>query len=131
MEHHEGLSIMQEFLKRSDKKDLSGMRQLLADDIRVVEAESLPFGGEYNGWEDFLDLSRSLFGGLRHGKVTLKSTWPSQDSSLTALFELSGKSKRTGEDFTMPLVEIWTFRNGKISSITPFYFDTHTLRQFF
>jgi len=42
--------------------------------------------------------------------------------------EFAGKNK-TGVPFNMPMTEVFHFKDGKISEVRPYYFDTHKLAE--
>ena len=120
-------AILKKFLELGRARDLAALRAMVTEDIRITEAESLPFGGEYVGWAGYLDLTHKVFGKIRKVRLELMGTWDGPQQSLVAHFILNAVSKRTEKEISMPLLEIWEFKNDKISAITPFYYDTHLL----
>ena len=120
-------AILKKFLELGRARDLAALRAMVTEDIRITEAESLPFGGEYVGWAGYLELTNKVFGKIRKVRLELMGTWDGPQQSLVAHFVLNAVSKRTEKEISMPLLEIWEFKNDKISAITPFYYDTHLL----
>ena len=120
-------AILEKFLELGRARNLAALRAMVTEDIQIKEAESLPFGGEYVGWAGYLELTNKVFGKIRKVRLELMGTWDGPQQSLVAHFVLNAVSKRTEKEISMPLLEIWEFKNDKISAITPFYYDTHLL----
>ena len=106
---------------------MAGLEKMFTEDIRIQQAPSLPFGGVYIGWAGYLDVTEKLFGKMRKVHLKLLDTWDGPECSLIAHFMLNAISKRTQEEISMRLLEIWEFKDDKVSAITPFYHDTNLL----
>ena len=123
------VAILKKFLKLGSSRDLVSLEAMVSEDLRIEQADSLPFGGVYIGWAGYLDVTQKLFGKMRKVHLELIDTWDGQQRSLVAHFMLNAISKRTQEKIRMPLLEIWEFEGNKVSAITPFYRDTHLLSE--
>ncbi len=44
------VAILEKFLELGRSRDMTALELLVTEDIRINEAQSLPFGGEYVGW---------------------------------------------------------------------------------
>ena len=121
--------ILEKFLELGRSRELTALEAMVTEDLRIEQAQSLPFGGVYLGWAGYLDVTQKLFGKMRKVHLELIDTWDGQQRSLVALFMLDAISKRTQEKISMPLLEIWQFEGNKVSAITPFYRDTHLLSE--
>ena len=123
------VAILQKFLELGRSRELTALEAMVTEDLRIEQAQSLPFGGVYLGWAGYLDVTQKLFGKMRKVHLELINTWDGQQRSLVAHFMLNAISKRTLEKISMPLLEIWEFEGNKVSAITPFYRDTHLLSE--
>ena len=123
------VAILEKFLELGRSRELTALEAMVTEDLRIEQAQSLPFGGVYLGWAGYLDVTQKLFGKMRKVHLELIDTWDGQQRSLVALFMLDAISKRTQEKISMPLLEIWEFEGNKVSAITPFYRDTHLLSE--
>ena len=123
------LAILEKFLELGRSRELTALEAMVTEDLRIEQAQSLPFGGVYLGWAGYLDVTQKLFGKMRKVHLELINTWDGQQRSLVAHFMLNAISKRTQEKISMPLLEIWEFEGNKVSAITPFYRDTHLLSE--
>ena len=123
------VAILNKFLKLGSSRDLASLEAMVSRDLRIEQADSLPFGGVYIGWAGYLDVTQKLFGKMRKIDLELIDTWDGQQRSLVAHFMLNAISKRTQEKISMPLLEIWEFEGDKVSAIKPYYHDTHLLSE--
>ena len=123
------VAILEQFLKLGRSRDLAALKAMVTKDLRIKQADSLPFGGVYIGWSGYLDVTEKLFGKMRKVHLELIDTWQANQCSLVAHFMLEAISKRTEEKISMPLLEIWEFEGDRVSAITPFYHDTHLLSE--
>ena len=123
------VAILEKFLELGRSRELTALEAMVTEDLRIEQAQSLPFGGVYLGWAGYLDVTQKLFGKIRKVHLELIDTWEGQQRSLVAHFMLNAISKRTQEKISMPLLEIWEFEGDKVSAITPFYRDTHLLSE--
>ena len=123
------VAILEKFLNLGRSRNMAALETMVTEDIRIKQAKSLPFGGEYVGWDGYLEVTGKLFGKMRKVQLELIDAWDGPQCSLVAHFMLNAVSKRTKQEISMPLLEIWEFKNDKVSAITPFYHDTHLLSE--
>ena len=116
-------SIVQSFLAASRSGNLDKVKQLLHPEVRIVEAESLPFGGTVTGVDGFTRLVRQVFMTFTDTAVELDE-FIAEGDAVVVLATLIDKSKATGEAFRTPISEIWRLLAGRIVEIRPFYHDT-------
>ena len=97
------------------------------DSLVMYEPEGLPYGGEYRGKKGLLDgisainavWKRIRFSELRYSVG---------DDIAIVHFTMSAISRTTGKELSMPVCEVWRFRNGRAIEVAPFYWDTHAVR---
>ncbi len=68
----------------------------------------------------------TVFGNWRDCNVTVYR-WVSEVEHVILLGVMTGSGKTTGMPFEVPIAEVWTFREGKIIEVVPYYFDTKML----
>lgn len=118
--------IVRAFLDASVRGDEEVMRDLLHPDVRVIEAESLPYGGVSEGPEAFLDLIKRVFKTWNETNVSVQDVLADGDR-VVLLAEMTGRDRVSGKSFQMPIAEIWLLLDGKIKEVQPYYFDTKIL----
>jgi ketosteroid isomerase-like protein len=113
------------------KQDFATMQKILSDDFVYYQAEGLPYGGIYNGFEELMKMfgNAATYFDLQIEKEPEYFTNESNDK-VDIYFIIKCKSKKSGEQITMPISEHFELRDGKISSIRPFYYDTHAFSAF-
>jgi ketosteroid isomerase-like protein len=100
------------------------IRPLFADDFSCHVAAGLPYGGEYRGWEGYLALLANIGAFWSELRLNDQEFLPLDDNRVLIRFDLDGRIARTRRRVRMPVVAIWELRNGQVSKITIFYFDT-------
>jgi len=110
-------------LARAGKFELA--RPFFADDMIVYEAEGLPFGGVHRGWNAYMEVLKKLGqfwspGRKQHSREFI----PYGEDKVILHHTLDAHIAKNGQHVEMPIVVICELRDGKISSIRPFIFDT-------
>ena len=118
--------IVRRFLGAAQQGDMATVASLLHPEARVIEADSLPFGGIASGFEGFTALVRQVFTTFANTAVTIDE-YIAEGDTVVVLATMSGQSKASGEVFSMPISEIWRIQDGLITEIKPFYYDTQRL----
>src|SRR5450631_3165502 len=88
------------------------------DNLIMYEPEGLPYGGAYRGKKGLLDgisainavWKRIRFADLRYSV--------GEDLAIVH-FTMSAISRATGKELSMPVCEVWRFRNGKAIEVAP------------
>jgi ketosteroid isomerase-like protein len=123
MDAPDNKAIVRAFLAAAAVNDRERMGQFLDPRIRVIEAASLPFGGEHVGIEAFHALTRRVFRLWRDTRVEVHEMLADGDR-VVVLATMHGRSRDGVRTLEMPIAEIWRLESGKVSEIRPFYFDT-------
>ncbi len=106
-------------------KDLDAFLSRCTEDIRVVEADSMPVGGEYCGH----DQVRALLAGMlevfdtsRMHPVRLVAN--AEYVTAMLVFHIPPPV-----DYEVRITEWWTIRDGLVAELLPFYWDTQELNR--
>lgn len=107
--------------------DFELMKSYLHPEVFVTEADCLPYPGVHRGPDAYIQLVDKVV-----------NTWDDLELSVNAMAdvgdmvmvvsEFAGKNK-AGVAFNMPMTEVFYFKDGKISEVRPYYFDTHKLAE--
>lgn len=125
----EALQVAGAFYAAIANRDPAALEATLShDSLRVVEAESLPYGGTYQGIEGFRTLMRQV-GASWKGSSLQDLQLAGDGSRVFACFNFSATARSTGRAVSFAVIEVLEVSQGKIVSITPFYWDTHALRE--
>lgn len=94
--------------------------------VKVVEADSLPYGGVYHGVEGAKYLVQTAMGTWDNFGFEVEQLAAAGDLVFIYIY-----MRGTGKTFSYPLVEVWRFREGKVVEFRPFYWDTHRMSECF
>ena len=106
--------------------DWERVAALVTDDFVIHEASGLPFGGDHHGVAGLQTLGRQVFSHFKRFAVAPERFAVGEDS-VAVWINASGVGRQTGDTFEMPICEWLHFRDGRIASITPFYWDGTTV----
>lgn len=112
--------------------DIEGIKRILAADAVYSQAEGLPYGGTYVGFEQLLTMftkAQSYFDLQIVGEPVYFVSESNPDAVIIN-FTIKCVSKKTKREMIMPIAEYFKVKDGLIKEIRPFYFDTKTFSQF-
>ena len=95
----------------------------LTEDFKILEAESLPYGGAWEGKDALQRLFTHVFGFWDDPSLDIQDILVSENNVI-GLLTLSVTSRHNGERLDIKVAEAFHFRGDKICGITPYYFDT-------
>jgi ketosteroid isomerase-like protein len=108
---------------RSDTPDLRMLATAFHPDVVVHEPKSLPYAGDWTGFEGIGALfrrMREVWSDLRVEQ--LEATRDGDVVFMACTIDLT--SCATGASITQPFAEVLRFKNDRLIEGTPFYYDT-------
>jgi ketosteroid isomerase-like protein len=92
--------------------------QLLDPEIEIIQTTDLPWGGHYRGLMEAI----TFFGKLREHVEALPQpeTLFEAGNDVVAVGRLRGRARSSGAAIDLPIVHIWTFRDGRIIRFSAF-----------
>jgi ketosteroid isomerase-like protein len=115
------------FMAATGTGDRAALAELLHPDFECVEADGLPYAGAYRGLDGWMALGQAVVGAWSKFRIRPIEYPGESENSFTVRFAISGVSRKTGKAFETTVLELWHFREGKLITIFPYYFDTHLL----
>lgn len=121
----EDVEIVRRFTSALRDGNVPACLELLHPDNTFDEATGLPFGGDYSGADGFLRLLKDV---VRQFEVKLSEPELS-DAGHCVMVRLTGTftSRATGRTVEMPVVDLYTVRDGKVAHVDVFYKDTRVM----
>lgn len=112
-------------------RDFNTMAILIEDDAIYNQAEGLPYGGTYTGFSEWTKMyaKSADFFDLEIEKDPVYFSDASKNEVII-YFTIKCKAKKSGKTLSMPISEHFDLKNGKITAIRPFYFDTKQFAEF-
>jgi hypothetical protein len=112
---------------RNTTNDYGPVLELLDPDIRVRVCESLPHGGDWVGYDEFVQMANNAVAARTVTGEPEYTYLDPDDEHVIVLISFMHKVHETGEMIgPVRMVEVFKFRNGKIASLDPYYADTTT-----
>ena len=112
------IQVVQEGYARYARRDFAGVFALLSPDIRLEQTPVLPWGGVYEGHEG----ARNFFTSL--SEYTEAIPEPEQyfeaGDDVVVTGRLRGKVQGNGKAIDIPIVHIWTVKEGRITQFRAF-----------
>lgn len=112
-------------------RDFNTMATIIEEDAVYNQAEGLPYGGTYKGfneWTKMFAKSAELFD-LQIEKEPVYFSDASKNEVII-YFTIKCKAKKSSKTLSMPISEHFDLKDGKITGIRPFYFDTKQFAEF-
>ncbi|GLS98834.1 hypothetical protein GCM10007897_02120 [Sphingobium jiangsuense] len=95
----------------------------MTDDFRIIEADSLPYAGEYKGKGALRELYTKVFAFWDDASLETSDICIAENTVIV-LLTIHATSRHNGQRLAMPLCEVFHLRGDKFCGITPYYFDT-------
>lgn len=98
------------------------LAKFISEDCIVHEAAALPFGGDWKGVQGFIDLMVAVRSTFPNFKFTFETMIDNGVDQAALKARIAGDTP--GGRFDIPLVEYWTFKDGKAVDVLPMWHDT-------
>jgi hypothetical protein len=112
-------------------RDFTTMAPIIEEGAIYNQAEGLPYGGKYVGFNEWTKMyaKSAEFFDLEIEKEPVYFSDPTKNEVII-YFTIKCKAKKSGKTLSMPISEHFDLKNGKITAIRPFYFDTKLFAEF-
>ena len=123
------IEIVKQVLRDALAGDVDGIKAKLADEIEVVIPKNMPYGGRtYRGWSGYVDACNALVGTWKDIHLE-NSEYFANGDKVIVLSQLKARLGKGNHLYDNPAAELWVFKNGKITTIMPFYYDTKLIME--
>lgn len=117
-------AVQQAFVTAVLSGDADTIRALCTPDFVLEQGAGLPYAGFYHGGQGFLDFLGVFAATWQIEQLEPVRNFTCDDPDLiVSEFAMRAKLLRTGAPYESSLLELWTFRDGKVSAIKPHYFN--------
>jgi ketosteroid isomerase-like protein len=112
-------------------RDFTKMATLIAEGAIYNQAEGLPYGGTYVGFNEWTKMyaKSAEFFEMQIEKEPVYFS-DATKNEVIIYFTINCKAKKSGKNLLMPISEHFDLKNGKITAIRAFYFDTKQFAEF-
>lgn len=112
-------------------RDFDTMAKLIEEGAVYNQATGLPYGGTYVGfaeWTKMFAKSTEFFDLQIEKEPTYFSD--ASKNEVIIYFTINCKAKKSGKNLSVPISEHFDLKNGKITAIRAFYYDTKQFAEF-
>jgi hypothetical protein len=112
------------------KGDFESLKKLIDTGAVYNQAAGLPYGGKYNGFGEWATMFTKVdkYFNLQLINEPIYFSNPGE-KKVIANFTIKFTCKKNKKELLMQISELLEFKDGKIITVTPFYFDTKTLTE--
>lgn len=97
--------------------------EIFDDDVELIEADGLPYGGIYRGKETVREAILSVLSNWE--KMTLDlDVIAAEGDYVIGYGTFAATALKTGKRVSFRLAEVWKLRNGRVVMLNPVYGDT-------
>ena len=118
------LEKIEELYVAQQKRDVRSILMLMSEDVEIVQSSELPWGGHYAG-HDGVKKFLALLAQHVETQVHVEQMIDAGDK-IAVVGRTVGKARATQLEFDVPIVHVWTFRQGQITRFEP-YLDNATM----
>lgn len=116
--------------RASARGGFENVLELLDPEVELIVASSLPHGGEWIGHEGFMNMCQTFRAAWNHLHPGHLEYIDAGEAHVVIVIDgVTFQSKETGKTVSHQMIELFTVRNGKITSLVPYYWDTALLVQ--
>ena len=108
--------------------DATRIKALCHPEMLVEDPESLPYGGAYRGFAGMCEVAGKLFTAIEDWKCETERVIGDPDGDDFVLVQrMTGIAAGSRRPVDMSILERYTFRDGLLVSIRPYYWDTKAM----
>jgi len=113
-----------DYLARGDRD--GAYANMVAEDCVLYEADVLPYGGVYRGRELMKETLRDVVARFDEFEFEIFNYLAGGDEVVVHL-EIRGVGRESRKPFSVPIMELWRIRDGKVVELRPFLYDAAAL----
>ena len=106
--------------------DWAAAEEMLHDDFVAVEADSMPYAGTYSGKKGLRELFEKVMSFWSDPSLDIHAITVGETAAV-GLLTMHATVRATGERLAIPIAEAFHFKDGKVTRIVPYYYDTHAV----
>jgi hypothetical protein len=112
-------------------RNFTAMATIIEEGAIYSQAEGLPYGGNYTGFNEWTKMyaKSAEFFDVQIEKEPVYFS-DATKNEVIIYFTIKCKAKKSGKSLSVPISEHFDLKNGKITAIRPFYFDTKQFAEF-
>ena|SRR5690242_9583727 len=109
-------------------EDFGPVAAMLHPHVVMIQADSLPFGGQWHGREGF-ERWMQAFSRVWSSASTTDVRFIEHDGTVVVIAEMKATARDRGESFRTPVCHIVRIRDGLLMEFRVFYWDTVAIKR--
>src|SRR6266850_582533 len=118
------LEKIEELYNAQQNRDIRSILMLMSQDIEIIQSTELPWGGHYTSHDGVKKFLTTLSEHI-DSQVQVERMIDAGDK-IAVVGRTVGKARKTKLEFDVPIVHIWTMREGQVIRFEP-YIDNATM----
>jgi len=118
------LEKIEELYQAQQNRDIRSILMLMSQDIEIIQSTELPWGGHYTSHDGVKKFLTTLSEHI-DSQVQVERMIDAGDK-IAVVGRTVGKARKTKLEFDVPIVHIWTMREGQVIRFEP-YIDNATM----
>ena len=118
------LEKIEELYSAQQKRDIRSILMLMAEDVEIIQSTELPWGGHYTGHDGVKQFLTRLTEQI-DSQVQVERMIDAGEK-VAVVGRTVGSARKTKLEFDVPIVHIWTMREGQVVRFEP-YIDNATM----
>ncbi|MFF2807754.1 nuclear transport factor 2 family protein [Streptomyces sp. NPDC058000] len=99
-----------------------------APDVVLHQAAALPYGGTWHGHAGMTDFFLAMSAAWEAFDM-LEQEFLVTGETAVVLTQVRARARATGRELAFPILQMITIRDGRITEVRPFYWDTATIAE--
>jgi ketosteroid isomerase-like protein len=97
-----------------------------APDVELHQADALPYGGTWRGHDGMAQFFQ-VMGEVWESFDMVKQEFLANGETAVVLTQVRARARATGRELTFPILQAITVKDGRITEVRPFYWDTRAI----
>jgi ketosteroid isomerase-like protein len=97
-----------------------------APDVELHQADSLPYGGTWRGHDGMARFFLAM-GEVWESFDMVEQEFLADGETAVVLTQVRARARATGRELTFPILQAITVKDGRITEVRPFYWDTRAI----
>jgi ketosteroid isomerase-like protein len=119
------VKVVEAFVGAVTMGDVAAAAAILSEDFMLHHTTRLPYRGVYRGRAGFIELLQRIGAYWESFEPTPGQQLVRDGDGVVVVGELCGKPRHRDEDIAIRVLERYAVKDGHITTIWPFYIDTH------
>lgn len=124
------IALVKKFYEYLANNDRDGAyANIMAEDCVLHEADGLPYGGVYHGRALMKDTLKEVVARFDEFECEIRNYLAGGDEEVVVHLHLKGVGRESRKPFSMPVMELWRVRDGRVVELRPFLYDSAAMAQ--